>query len=1121
MSKKSTPSSSSDSTYIENVTFKENDISSFTKKYLTNIRIVILVTLLLFAGGIFSFFNIPRTLNPQVEIPIIFISSTLFGAGPEDIESLLTIPLENAVKGLSNIDILASTSGANTSTITLQFLSTVDADKAKQDVQNAIDTVTTLPENASTPFVSKLDFENQPIWTFALVSKSDDASLGRFSQTLKEKIENLSPIDRVTLRGQEEQEIQITIHPQIFNTLQIQPTVLARTLSSALSSKPAGNISGESSIFSLSIDPSATSLSELRQTRVSFSGTSYRLSEIAEITERNTPQNFQAFYISQEDKEVRKSVTFDVYKASSERIDTSYEQVQSLVEKEIALYENAFSLHSITSLADDIDEQFSSLFRNFSITMILVFIVLLLFFGLRQAAIASFTVPLTFLGTLFVMDLFSITLNFLSLFSLLLSLGLLVDVTIVIISAITSYYRSGRFTAREAGLLTWRDYGSTLVVTTLTTVWAFFPLLLATGIIGEFIKPIPIVVSATLLSSLFVGLLIILPFMMLFLKPNIPKRVRILFIILFLLGILSLLWVFTQSQPFSVALFFTLLLLAFPSFIIAQKMFFSLKQSLRKKSSVVFLKKKGTSLISEGFFRMDTLASRYKKIIFSIITQASQRRKTLFLVLVLFVFSLTLLPLGLIKNEFFPKENQDFLYVQIELSEGILSQTTQERSIEIAKNIIQDPAIQEIHIQTSTGMSADGSFGSSSSESSLLTLILKEQDERNLSSIEIAQSLRQNYTNYPHGRVSVMEVSGGPPAGADIQITLLGEKTETLEELAQDISVFLEQTEGVTNVERSLKGAPPKIVLVPDQDALLQNGYSSEDISIVLETFSRGFEIAKDVSLDDLGEKRDIILRMTPEVTSIKDIGILSLPQDNDRASFYSFARLELQANPSEILREDAKRSLTITASVLDGYATPEIGAQLESFTKTLSFPPGYEWKTGGVNEENARSIQSILQAMFLAFILILATLVIHLGSYRKALIVLLVIPLALSGVFIIFALTGTPLSFPALIGILALFGIVVNNSIIVVDKINQNLAMGMKQSEAIADASASRLEPIFLSSLTTIIGLTPITLSDPLWQGLGGAIISGLIFSGTIMLFFIPVVYAMWFRQETPLLEK
>ncbi|NCU42423.1 MAG: efflux RND transporter permease subunit, partial [Candidatus Moranbacteria bacterium] len=641
---------------------------------------------------------------------------------------------------------------------------------------------------------------------------------------------------------------------------------------------------------------SITSLSELRQTRVSFSGTSYRLSEIAEVSERNTPQNFPAFFLSQENQEVQKAITFDVYKLKSERIDISYEHVQSLVEKELSFYENTFSLHSITSLADDIDEQFSSLFTNFSITILLVFIVLLLFFGLRQAVIASFTVPLTFLGTLFVMDLFSITLNFLSLFSLLLSLGLLVDVTIVIISAITSYYRSERFTPKEAGLLTWRDYGSTLVVTTLTTVWAFFPLLLATGIIGEFIKPIPIVVSATLLSSLFVGLLIILPFMMLFLKPTIPKRVRTLFIILASLGMLTLVWFFAQSQPFSVALFFTLLLLGFPSFIIVQKTLLSLRQSLRKKSFALFFKRKGISLLSDGFFRMDILASHYKRIIFTIITDTSQRKKTLFFVIFLFVFSVLLLPLGLIKNEFFPKENQDFLYVQIDLSEGILSQKTQERSIEIAKNIIQDPSIQEIHIQTSTGMSADGSLGSSSSESSLLTLILKKQNQRDRSSMEIAQSIRQNYAHYPHGRISVMEVSGGPPAGADIQITLLGEKTETLEKFANDISIFLEQTEGVTNVEQSLKGAPPKIVLVPDQDALLHNGYSPEDISIVLETFSRGFEIAKDVSLDDLGETRNIVLRMTPQTTNIKDLGTLSLSQDNDRASLYSFTRLELQS---------------------------------------------------------------------------------------------------------------------------------------------------------------------------------------------------------------------------------
>jgi len=140
---------------------------------------------------------------------------------------------------------------------------------------------------------------------------------------------------------------------------------------------------------------------------------------------------------------------------------------------------------------------------------------------------------------------------------------------------------------------------------------------------------------------------------------------------------------------------------------------------------------------------------------------------------------------------------------------------------------------------------------------------------------------------------------------------------------------------------------------------------------------------------------------------------------------------------------------------------------------------------------------------------------VIQLGSFRKAIIVLLVIPLAISGVFIVFALTKTPLSFPALIGILALFGIVVNNSIVVVEKINQNIKVKIPFTEAVSDGSASRLEPIMFSSITTIFGLLPITLSDPLWRGLGGAIISGLLVSGAVMLIFIPVVYYSWFENE------
>jgi multidrug efflux pump subunit AcrB len=235
-----------------------------------------------------------------------------------------------------------------------------------------------------------------------------------------------------------------------------------------------------------------------------------------------------------------------------------------------------------------------------------------------------------------------------------------------------------------------------------------------------------------------------------------------------------------------------------------------------------------------------------------------------------------------------------------------------------------------------------------------------------------------------------------------------------------------------------------------------------------------------------------------------------------------SLGELVLKPNPTSITREDGDRTISVTAAVAEGFSVSTINGQLEQFANgDLNLPTGYTWKTGGVNQENQQSVQSIIQAMALSAILILVTMVVQLGSFRQAIIVLLVIPLAISGVFVMFALTGTPLSFPALIGLLALFGIVVNNSIVVVDKINQNRTIGMSLVDAITDAAAGRLEAIFFSSLTTIIGLIPITLSDPIWRGLGGAIIAGLAFSGTIMLFFIPIVYYMWYQTEADLAEE
>jgi multidrug efflux pump subunit AcrB len=387
--------------------------------------------------------------------------------------------------------------------------------------------------------------------------------------------------------------------------------------------------------------------------------------------------------------------------------------------------------------------------------------------------------------------------------------------------------------------------------------------------------------------------------------------------------------------------------------------------------------------------------------------------------------------------------------------------------------------------------------------------------DRKKTSMTIAEELRSSLPMVvQQGKVLVEEQSGGPPVGSDIALKISGAELSELDVIAQDVEQFLQSQEGVVNIERSVKAGPSQLVFEPDATRLAALQLSPPDVAFWLRTALSGFSLAE-VTLEGMSEKTDVKLYFENRLFTPEEIGLVQVASPQGSYPIETLGSLVLKPSPSQISREDGRRTLTLSAGVREGFNGSEINDALLQFTQELNLAEGYRFETGGVNEENQRSVQAILLAMLLSFVLILGTMVIQLGSFRQAFVVMLVIPLAVSGVFVLFSLTGTPLSFPALIGILALFGIVVNNSIVLVDKINQNRRVGLPFVAAISDASASRLEPILFSSMTTIIGLIPITLSDPLWRGLGGAIIAGLSVSGMIMLFFIPVVYWWIFSGE------
>ncbi len=1101
------------STYLKHLKFDKGLQNSLISKYLTNLRLIVLIVVGILVFGIISFTGLERNLYPDIKIPTVIVATVLPGANPNDVESLVTIPLEESVTGLSKVKTVQSSSLESVSTISVEFETGVDPEKAKTDVQSAIDSVT-LPENAQKPKAMKIDLQKTPIWTFNLVNqKSDKSSLIRFAKKLKQQLTDLPNIDNVTTSGMDEQEIQIIIKPEAVATYKINPQQLIGAVKTALNTFPAGNVTTQNSIFSLTVNPLIDSTDDIRLLKVNLNTQIVSLGDIAIVEEKSKPDQYPQ-YIQNKNENIKPSIGFSVYRATAVNIDTAEKEAHNKIDELLSQEQGKFKIETVVNYSDAIITQFNELQKNLIETIILVAVVLFLFLGARQAFVALLATPLTFLISFIIMSLTGITLNFISSFALLLSLGLLVDDTIVVISAITAYYRSGKFTPFQTGLLVWKDFLTVITTTTITTVWAFLPILISTGIIGEFIKPIPIVVSTTLIGSFLVAMFVTLPFIIFLLKPSFPKRVVILFKILLLLITISLLFVFLPKN--------SLLLLQVLSFLIFLFVGFRIRKQIKEKLSQKFNfkissqnKKRLGDYLEQGVISLQRVEYFYSGFIYRILSSQKARKQILIMVIIFSIFSYLLVPFGFVKSEFFPKSNGDILNVNVELPAGTNLYTTRNEALDIVKSLKDIPET-EFALLNLGSMSSPFGGGSASSNSFQITVKLKDKNYRKLDSSTIAEDIREKFKNYNIGKLSVAEQSGGPPTGADVQIKLFGSDLTILDQYATKVEDFLKKEPGATNIDKSIKPGTSKIVFIPDEQKISQANLTPDVAGFWLRLFATGIKIGT-IKLDkDLNIAEDITLRMDSSSSKVEDIGSINIPTQNGLTSLSSIGKLELQSNPTLISREGGKRTISITASVKKGYTIPQVNAKLSAFAKSgLNLPSGYSWSAGGANEQNQKSVQTIYNAMLISILLIIITMVLQFSSFRKAFIVILVIPLSISGVFIIFALTQTALSFPALIGVLALFGIVVKNSILVVDKITANIKTGMEFKHSIADAASSRLEPIALTSICAIVGLIPITISDPLWRGLGGAIIAGLTFSGTIMLFFIPVIYYYIFNPK------
>ena len=683
-------------------------------------------------------------------------------------------------------------------------------------------------------------------------------------------------------------------------------------------------------------------------------------------------------------------------------------------------------------------------------TMFLILIILVMVLSFRGSLITALSVPLAFLITFAVMTIQGNTLNSIALFSLVISLGLMVDNSIIIIEGIAEYSSKHKKDSYQSSLLSVWNYKKPIISGTLTTVSAFLPMLLVSGIMGEFIQTLPKTITAALLSSLFVSLVII---------PTLSTR-------------------FLKIQTSEDG------------------------KSLRNKKRHLWFEKK-----------MNILKTAYTNYLNSVLPNKRKRRKLLASIWIIFILSLLIPFSGILRVEMFPPIDNGYFVVNIKLPAGSSLDKTKTITQNLEKAVSRIPEIDNYvtNLGTSASIGSTDSIrsGPSSNNSHLssITVNLVDKEDRKRKSFHIASDIRKKIKNINEAEISIEELGAGPPTGAPIEVRVTGNSFKELISLGDEIKIILEKIEGTINIKDNVADSSGDFVFEIDREKASFYGLTTMDVASAMRNAVFGLE-ASLITLDS--EDIDITIKYNEnDFNNIEDLKNISIfNQRGDEIKLSQVAKINLEPSVLSINHLDGDQVVIINASIVEDANLQKILAEFDKEIKDFILPEGFGIKVGGEIEDIQKSFREIFLSMILAVILISIILVLQFNSFRQPLIILLSLPLAIIGVIFGLMILGLPFSFTAFLGIVALSGIVVNDAIVLIDKINKNINHGMEMIPAIIEGGKARMQPILLTTLTTVAGVFPLIFASELWIGLSVAVIFGLSFGSFLTLVIIPILY-------------
>ncbi len=1007
---------------------------------------LLIATLLVW--GVAAVIFITKESAPEVQIPVGVVSVALPGASSEDVERLITNKLEDNLANLPDLDTLTSTSRDGVATIIAQFNASADLDKSFQKLKDEVDAAKgELPEDATDPVVSDVNFVDQPIQIISITADLPFASLAELGEELKSDLQGVSGVSRIEVSGVRNREIQVVVKKEELTRLGISLPQVVSAIAQSNTSLPAGAIEVDNVLYNISFEGTLDDAPDIGGVPIlNVGGQVIYLRDIATVSD-GVEKATSYSRVAVNGLPSQQALTLLVFKVRGQDVTRATAAVrEKLDELKVTKLQDS-EIYITNDLGEQVQKDLTQLTRTGLETIALVMLCLFLTIGWREAIIAGLSIPLSFLIAFIGLLYSGNTINFISLFSLILAIGILVDSGIVVVEAIHTRihtYGDKMRAAREA----LREYAWPLIGGTMTTVAVFVPLFFISGIVGKFIASIPFTIIFVLIASIFVALGLVPALAIAFTKDNASQLMK-------------------RQEEYA------------------------------EKARAWY----------SGFLR------RFFE---------NRRAQNRFLIGMIAAFFISfLLPItGILKVNFFPNEDIGYIYVDVEMPAGTPLPETDLVVRMVEEALYGDPRI-EAAVTSVGGTSSFGLNPQSGERYGSVTITLIDKEDRDESTTEVLEEIKEKVAPIHAGTIRAGEPSGGPPVGAAIVLKFLGDDRDALDEALARAEDALEATPGATDITASNRNDSTQFVLTVNRDKLAQTGITPAQVASTLRTAVAGTEAT---SLTGGNRDVDIVvsLNLNAAFTDAHDASranldaLRQIPLTTPAGATVLLGSVldeSLDRSNAVINHEDRKRVATLTSNVTSEYTPSEVLAGFRGNMQGVELPEGVMMSVGGENEETDQSFIEMFYALLGGIGLMFVILVLAFDSMRFSAYLLSTVPLSLIGVFGGLALTGNPLSFPSLLGVIALAGVIINHAIILMDSILRRMREpnGREFSEIVVEAATTRLRPIFLTTITTVVGMIPLILVSGLWGPLAFSIFFGLSFAMILTLILIPLLVYRW----------